>query len=78
MVGERSGVRRYRCGVGPARSYADRNGYTLGGCGDAVGQTNILPSLALVHAQKDAGATRRMIGGCVEQQKIRQIQLIQS
>ena len=26
--------------------------------------------LALVHPQKDAGETRRMVGGCVEQQKI--------
>ena len=45
-------------------------GYSLRGCGDAVGQTNIPPPLALVHTQKDAGGTGRMIGGCVEQQKI--------
>ena len=52
------------------RSDAGRDGYSLGGCGDAVGQANIPPSLALVHTQKDAGGTGRMIGGCVEQEKI--------
>ena len=52
------------------RSDAGRDGYPLRGCGDAVGQTNVPPSFALVHAQEDAGGTGRMIGGCVEQQKI--------
>ena len=52
------------------RLYAGRDGYSLGGCGDTVGQTNIPPPLALVHAQEDAGWTGRMIGGRVEQQKI--------
>src|ERR1035437_5954183 len=52
------------------RLYAGRDGHSLRGCGDAVGHTNIPPSLALVHAQKDGGETGRMVGGCVEQQKI--------
>ena len=52
------------------RLFAGRDCYPLGGCGDAVGETDFPPSLTLVHTQKDAGGTRRMIGGCVEQQKI--------
>ena len=51
------------------RSDAGRDGYSFGGCGDAVGQTNVPALLALVHTQQDAGGTGRMIGGCVEQQK---------
>jgi predicted RNase H-like HicB family nuclease len=47
--------------------YAGRDGYPLGGGGDAVRQANIPPSLALIHPQNDAGGAGRMIGGGVEQ-----------
>ena len=41
----------------------------LGGGGDALGQADIPPALALVHAQDDAGGAGRMVGRRVEQQK---------
>ena len=52
------------------QSNAGRDDHSLRGCGDAVGQASIPSSLALVHTQKDARGTGRMIGRDVEQQKI--------
>jgi hypothetical protein len=50
------------------RAGADRDAF--GGGGDAVGEANLPPAFALVHAQDNAGGARRMVGGCIEQQKI--------
>ena len=47
------------------------NSHSPRSSGDALRQANVPPFLALVHTQDNAGASRRMVGRCVEEEKTR-------